>query len=109
MESPGACHSHDDAERLIKEYSESGELILTIHFRRELEKEDLSITDVQVVIRRGYVFEDEKPEYDTARGNWKYRISGTTTDGEYVTIVFCLNPEGGATLITVFSTRSSRK
>lgn len=87
----------DDAEKLIKQ----ADLILTKHFRRELQKERLDIVDVQHVIRRGYVFDE--PEFNPATGEWNYRLNGTATDGQFVTIVFCPRMKEEAVLITIFT------
>lgn len=89
--------SKDDAEKLIKR----ADLVLTKHFRRELQEERLDIVDVQHVIRRGYVCDE--PEFNPATGEWNYRLHGTATDGQFVTIVFCPPTEEEAVLITIFT------
>jgi len=66
-----------------------------------LEKEGLSIVDAQIIIRRGYVFDE--PELDISTGQWKYRVTGTAPDSKFVAIVFCFNSDDEAVLITVFS------
>jgi len=102
----GETHrSKDDAERFIKQCLQDGAIKETHHFRCELDKEGLSIVDAQIVIRRGYVFDE--PELDIRTGEWKYRIAGTAPEGLFVTIVFCIDCDGYAVLITVFCDRAS--
>jgi hypothetical protein len=98
--------SKEDAGRLLRECLGDGRFIPTRHFRRELEKEGLSIVDALIIIRRGYVFDE--PELDISTGQWKYRVTGTAPEGEFVVIVFCFNSDDEAVLITVFSERGSR-
>lgn len=105
MQPGDSRRSKEDASRLIRECLLNGRFIPTRHFWRELENEGLSIVDVLIVVRRGYVFDE--PELDVSTGEWKYRVTGTAPGGEFVVIVFCFNSDDEAVLITVFNDRAS--
>jgi hypothetical protein len=91
--------SKDDAGRLLWDCLQEGKLHLTDCFSRRLEAEGLSITDVQIVIRRGHIVEE--PERNVSTGDWTYQVFGTAPEGEFVTIVFCFDPRDEAVFITV--------
>jgi hypothetical protein len=100
MTSENGRRSKEDAEKLLKACSQDGGLKLTSCFHRESERLGLSIVDAQIIIRRGYVHDE--PERENSTGQWKYRISGTSSDSEYLTISFCFNSDEEAVLITIF-------
>src|SRR5437667_8171828 len=104
MES-GEYLSKEDAGKVIRECSRQNRFILTRHFRDELAQEDLTIADVHRIIQRGYVFTE--PDRNVATGDWKYRLCGTGPDGQFVTVVFCINSDEEGILITVFSVENS--
>jgi hypothetical protein len=97
----GIRRSKNDAGILIRECLENGEIIPTKHFREELAAEELILSDVWCVIRRGTIWDE--PEHNVATGDWTYRIFGTAADGQLVTVVFCFTSDEVGVLITVYT------
>jgi hypothetical protein len=84
--------------------SGAGRIILSKHFREELEKEQLDILDAYHILRTGQVFNE--PELDARHGDWNYRMEGTEPEGRRLAIVFCFKEQDTGLLITIFSIRA---
>ena len=77
------------------------------HFRKELAREGLEITDAKMVLKTGTIYDE--PELDSKFGNWKYKIEGHETGGKWLCIVFCFQTLDDVFLITVFSVELKRR
>jgi hypothetical protein len=96
--------SRSDAQKLLRRCMQSGEVVISKHFREELANEALEIADAFTVLRKGCILNE--PEPDIKSGEWKYRIEGNEPGGKWLAIVFCFKPQDTAFLITVFSVRA---
>ena len=94
------CLSRAEARLLVQHCLEQGAVIFSRHFRDELAKEQLEITDAQRVLKHGHIYTEPEPDIKT--GEWKYRIEGLTVDSHELRIVFCFKAIDMCLLITVF-------
>lgn len=78
-----------------------GVIIPGKHFRDELAKERLDLSDAWIVLRTGHIF--KPPEPDIKTGEWKYAVEGYESGGKYLVIIFSFKAVNRAFLITVFS------
>jgi hypothetical protein len=83
-----------------------GSIIPGKHFRDELRKEDLEISDAWQVLRTGCVY--NPPECDIRTGEYKYTVEGRAPDGTWLCIVFSFKCVNEAYLITVYSVEKKR-
>ena len=81
-----------------------GEIVPGPHFREELMREGLELSDAWFVLKTGHVY--LPPELDVKTGEWKYSVEGPESGGKYIVIVFCFKAVDNAFLITVFSLKS---
>jgi hypothetical protein len=95
-----------DAEKLLRQCLEKGQVLQGRHFIEELAAENPTFPDAIVVLRAGSILDE--PEPDLRTGEWKYRIEGYEPGGKYAAIVFSFKLESRAFLITVFSIESRR-
>jgi len=75
------------------------EYVVTLHARREMNTDELSIYDVERGILTGEILERQ---HDRLTAEWKYRIRGKTTEGDKVEIVAKLSNTGKLVIITVY-------
>ena len=61
--------SPSDAKRLIQEIVSNGNVTFSSHAQREMDKDDLSATDVVNMLRGGVL---EPAEFEN--GSWRYRV-----------------------------------
>jgi hypothetical protein len=80
---------------------ESGRIVPTRHFLKELANEDMTIQDAQYVLKHGQIYREPEPDIKT--GEWKYRMEGKTLEAVEVAVVFCFKVDETCFLITVFS------
>lgn len=89
--------------RILKRMQEgirSREYVVTLHARKEMNADELSIYDVERGILTGEILERQQ---DRLTVEWKYRIRGKTTEGDKVEIVAKLSNTGKLVIITVYS------
>ena len=72
--------------------------VMTIHAEEEMNKDGLSIFDIERCILAGEIIERQK---DHETGEWKYLIDGKLSE-ETVLVVAKLSPSGKMVIITVF-------
>lgn len=99
--------SRADAETLLGHCLEEGSVIPSRHFREELANEGLDLADALQVLRTGTIHDE--PEFDSKRGNWKYKVEGHETGGKWLCIVFAFWTVKEAFLITVYSIEARRR
>ena len=73
--------------------------VMTIHAEEEMDKDGLSIFDIERCILVGEIIERQK---DIETGEWKYLVNGKTLSEEKVIVVAKLSPNGKMVIITVF-------
>ena len=96
-----------EAVNLLRQCLESGRIVLTRHFREELQADGLSLQEAYYVLRTGTVF--DPPEPDIKTGEWKYRVEGAEPDGKWLVIIFCFKEVDTVFLITVWSVEQARR
>jgi hypothetical protein len=101
------CLRLQESTDLLRFCIEQGEVVWGKHFKEELSKEGISLTDAWWVLRRGRIF--DAPEPDIKTGEWKYRIEGHEPGGKWLAIVFSFKTVERAFLITVFSIEARGK
>jgi len=77
-----------------------GKLVVTQHAFEEMNDDDLLQIDIENCILVGEIIERQS---DKERGEWKYVISGKSTDGELMEIVLKSGHNGNAVVITTYS------
>src|SRR5205085_7153273 len=93
--------SREDACRQVRDCVVRGDVILTKHFRDELQNEGLAVADAFYVLQHGSVFSE--PEFSPRYQEWNYRMEGVEPDGQSVAIIFGFTSDETGLLITIFS------
>ena len=83
----------------IQEKVRHHEYVMTVHARKEMNEDELTIYDVEQGILSGEILERQK---DRETGEWKYRLNGETISGEGIEIVTKLSITGKLIIITVY-------
>lgn len=83
----------------MQERIRSMEYVVTLHARKEMNADELSIYDVERGILTGEILERQQ---DRLTAEWKYRVIGKTTEGDEVEIVAKLSNTGKLVIITVY-------
>jgi hypothetical protein len=78
--------SKDDACRQVRDCVVRGDVILTRHFRDELQNEGLAVADAFYVLQHGSVLNE--PEFNPRYQEWNYRMEGIEPDGQPLAIIF---------------------
>jgi Domain of unknown function (DUF4258) len=73
--------------------------VMTLHAEEEMDDDGLSILDVEQSIFTGEILERQK---DRNTGEFKYRIRGSTLEGDSVEVVVKLGLTGKVVIITVY-------
>ena len=73
--------------------------ILTVHGQDAMEDDDLTIFDVERCFLSGRIIEREG---DRRTGEWKYLVSGETTEGEEMVAVAKIGRRGRLVIVTVY-------
>ncbi|MBM3333312.1 DUF4258 domain-containing protein [Candidatus Sumerlaeota bacterium] len=74
--------------------------VVTVHARKEMNEDALSIFDVESAILRGSILERQR---DPVTGERKYRIRGETVDStNQVEVIAKISPTGKVVIITVY-------
>lgn len=102
-----SCITNPQALQRLHECLETGEIILTGHFKAELSNERIAFEDAWAVLRYGRIF--DPPEEDTRSGEWKYRVEGHEPGGKWIAVVFSFKSVTRANLITIFSVKAKGK
>lgn len=100
------CTNTQALERLRK-CLESGDIILTSHFKKELSNECIAFEDAWSILRYGRMY--SPPEEDTRSGDWKYRVEGHEPGGKWIAVIYCFKSTTRVNLITIFSDKARRK
>jgi hypothetical protein len=79
----------------IKKLWREGEFIILPHAKKEMANDDVTVLDVENIIRYGMITEVTQP-----RQLWRYRIEGSIVDRSKAACVIEL--DGRAILVTVF-------
>jgi hypothetical protein len=95
------------AEELLRHCVEFGNMVLTQHFRDELKNERLEMLDIMPVLNTGTI--SQPAEQDIKTGEWKYRVEGYEIGGKWLCVIFRLEGQDTAILITVFSVQSRQR
>ncbi len=75
------------------------EYVMTLHAKKEMNDDELSIYDVERGILTGEIIERQK---DKVTAEWKYRIKGETIRMNEVEIIAKLSPTNKLVVITVY-------
>jgi len=89
-------------ESVIKQFREKirrKEYVMTLHARREMLNDRLSIHDVEQAVLLGRILERQK---DRITGERKYRVRGEALDGSMIELILKLSPTGKLVIITVY-------
>jgi len=83
----------------MRETVRDNRYVLTVHARKEMIEDALSIFDVESAILTGEILERRK---DRATAEWKYRIRGETIDATgRIEVIAKISPTGKTVVITV--------
>jgi len=72
---------------------------MTIHARKEMNDDGLTVYDVERSILTGEIRERHR---DRVTAEWKYRIRGEAVAGDEVEVIAKLSPTGRLVIITVY-------
>ena len=75
------------------------EYVMTLHANEEMNDDGLTIYDVERGILSGTILQRQR---DRLTGESKYRIKGTTVDGQEVNVIAKIGPTGKLVIITVY-------
>ena len=81
------CMTTAKAVEQLHECLETGEIVLTKHFKDELSNGCIPFEDAWIVLKYGRIF--TPPEEDTRTAEWVYRIKGHEPGGKWIVIAFC--------------------
>jgi hypothetical protein len=76
------------------------EYVMTLHARREMLNDRLSIHDVEQAVLMGKILERQKDRITNER---KYRVRGRALDGSRLELILKLSPTGKLVIITVYA------
>ena len=83
----------------IRERVRSNQYVLTLHARREMNKDELRLFDVEHAILTGEIVERQ---IDKRTVEFKYRVRGLATDGSSVEVIVKIGPTFKMVVITVY-------
>jgi hypothetical protein len=90
-------------DRIIKRIQEkvqTREYIISLHADDEMDDDDLEVYDVEHALRTGSIIERQK---DRDTHEWKYLVSGQTSDGTRdIVVVVKFSPTGKLIWVTVY-------
>lgn len=87
--------SHGQAKTHIRQLWETGYVTWTTHAQNRMKQRHLSMSDIEYIVRYGYVTEHSHPgRY------WRYKFVGKTVEGESLACVIEIQ-ENVANIITV--------
>jgi len=84
---------------IIKWAVRQGKVVICSHAKDRMLKRNVTITDILYVLKNGKIL--DAPEPDIRTGNSRWRVEGSTIDGEYLKIIVEIE-EDGAVVVTVF-------
>lgn len=73
------------------------------HFWTRQKDRKIDMTDVQRVIRAGYIVKNSVPEYDCERDVYKYRVCGQCDGRDIIVIVALRHKENVIDIVSVFA------
>ncbi|MFH1830300.1 MAG: DUF4258 domain-containing protein [Pseudomonadota bacterium] len=95
--------SNAEAIKEIKRIARDGRIRFSKnHFWKKQRKRKIDMTDVQRVIRGGYIEENSAPEYDSNHDVYKYRVWGNIDKKNICVVVALRHEENAIDIITVF-------
>ncbi|HHT9139627.1 MAG TPA: DUF4258 domain-containing protein [Candidatus Tripitaka californicus] len=74
--------------------------VMTLHAEEEMNKDGLTVFDVERGILTGEILERQK---DKTTVEWKYRVRGQTVSGGEIEVITKLSPTGKMVIITVYA------
>ncbi len=83
----------------LRDCVRDGNLVVTQHAFEEMNDDNLLQTDIENCVLVGEIIERQ---WDKERGEWKYVISGKSTEGELMEIVLKPGHSGNAVVITTY-------
>ena len=83
----------------IQEKIRQRQYVVTLHARREMNEDDLTIYDVEHVILSGKILERQR---DLETNEAKFRVHGRTVVGVDVEVIVKISPTGKLVVITVY-------
>ena len=85
--------------KLMRERIRKSQYVMTLHAEEEMNKDALSIYDVESVFLTGEILERQK---NSMTAEWKYRIRGETNTGIEVEVIVKTGLTGKLVIITVY-------
>lgn len=89
-----------DATKLIREIVRFGDVQTTGHCRKRMVERQFSFQDLLSVLLNGAV--KDQPEYDEAHDQFKYRVEGSTIDGDSAVAVTVIVSTRSVLVVTIF-------
>ena len=83
----------------IHEKIRQRQYVVTLHARREMNEDDLTIYDVEHAILSGKILERQR-DFETDEA--KFRVQGQTVAGVDVEVIVKISPTGKLVVITVY-------
>lgn len=83
----------------MRELVRTSSYVMTLHAQEEMEADWLTLFDVEHCILTGRIASRQR---DRMSGEWKYRISGATLEGQRAVVVAKVGGRGKLVIITVY-------
>jgi hypothetical protein len=83
----------------MREMVRGRQYFVTVHARKEMLDDELSMDDVELAFLSGSIQERQR---DANTSEWKYRLAGEATDARPVEVVAKFSPTGKLVVITVY-------
>jgi hypothetical protein len=93
-------HNLSEAVKLIREIVRLGDVQTTAHCRMRMRERSVDFQDLLSVLLTGEV--KELPEYDELHDQHKYKVEGTTIDGDSAIAVTVILSFRSVLVITIF-------
>jgi len=85
--------------REIRDRIRARQYVVTLHAEEEMAEDELSPDDLEQGLLTGSIVERQQDKYT---GEWKYRIRGSTINGEELEIVCKHGATGCVVVITIY-------
>ena len=90
-----------EAKQAIHEYLLNGYVIPTTHCRKRMEKRDISMQDIEYVLRHGAVI--EQPRWNAEHQNYVYKVEGFDLESDELKVLsVIIESESAVLIVTVF-------
>ena len=87
----------EEAEKLIKEISQYGSVIPSLHARERMQERGYSIQDISYILEQGKITNVE----EDSKGNKKYHVSGEDLSGHAGVVVTLITKRDKMVILTV--------